>query len=387
MIRISRRGFAVAGLGLLSGCGEREAARTEPAPEPVQPEPLPAPADEASLRGLLDAAIERGGAPAVGAALVSRDGVVFQAVSGVRRMGSPDPVAVGDAWHIGSDTKAMTAALYARLVEAGRAKWGATVPELFPGLGDQIDPAWSGTTVEQLMQHRAGLGEVGVPWLFARRSDTRALTEQRADTAREMFGKPPGAAPGGFLYSNANYIVVGSAIERITGMSWEEAIKAHVFGPLGMERASFGPPRGEAPQGHRANLFSRLEPVGAGAVADNPAAMGPAGTVHLPLADWARFVGVFIDPEQGFLSADSVARLTSPAEGGDYALGWGVIANGPAGRMLAHDGSNTVWYARALLAPETGKAILVASNCGPGAGSEAVEAVSAAMEPLLASAF
>ena len=37
---------------------------------------------------------------------------------------------VEDKWHLGSNTKAMTAALFGRLVDQGRARWGARVVDL-----------------------------------------------------------------------------------------------------------------------------------------------------------------------------------------------------------------------------------------------------------------
>jgi CubicO group peptidase (beta-lactamase class C family) len=59
------------------------------------------------------------------AGLVSDGARTLRVVSeGHRRRGSPEPVAPGDLWHIGSNTKAMTAALYARLVEQGGGRLG-----------------------------------------------------------------------------------------------------------------------------------------------------------------------------------------------------------------------------------------------------------------------
>ncbi len=391
MTVFSRRFAIAAGLGLLASCGEPNKAEVDGVPDEPEPGSRPVeagsvPSGAQSLRDLLVSVAGQTGAPGLAGAYVNRDGVVFEAAAGVRRVGSPEAVTVDDPWHIGSDTKAMTAALYARLVESGRAAWGATLPGLFPDLDTEMDAAWRETTIEQLLSHRSGLSDVGVTWLLARRADNRSLPEQRTDTVRDFLTKAPGAKPGQFQYSNANYILAGAAIERVTGGSWEDAIRTHVFNPLGITRAGFGAPLGDAPQGHRADMFSKLQPVGVGPGADNPPALGPAGTVHLPLADWAKFIRVFLDPAQAFLSADSLARLQAPPPAGDYALGWGVLSDPAAGRVLTHAGSNTMWYAQAVVAPEAGTAILVASNCAGEPGPNAVGAVSKAMRPLLAGA-
>ncbi len=77
---------------------------------------------------------DRYGIPAVGEALVTRDGVVELDLIGARVRGG-DPVGARDAWHIGSCGKAMTAALYARLVERGEAEWGTPVAGAVRGPG------------------------------------------------------------------------------------------------------------------------------------------------------------------------------------------------------------------------------------------------------------
>jgi len=321
--------------------------------------------------GLIGEVLARTGAPALAGAVVAREGVVWLQAGGVRREGSPEPVTTDDLWHLGSNTKAMTAAVYARLVESGRAHWGATVPELFPGLA--VDPAWRATTVEALLSHRAGLSDAGLidgTWLRARHGDQRPLTEQRAEFAARALGAPPGGTAGAFEYGNANYIVVGAAIERITAAAWEQAMRTELFAPLGMTTAGFGAPKGDQPWGHADGLFGTglgggaRDPAG---IADNPAALGPAGTAHMALKDHAAFVRLFLNQGGGLLKPETVARLTRPtlaAEEPGYALGWGVYnhrdwALGPA---LFHEGSNSMWHALAVVGPARGLAVVTASN-------------------------
>lgn len=307
--------------------------------------------------------------PALGAAIVTADGLAFVGVSGVRRAGSDEAVTAADKWHLGSNTKAMTAVLYARLVEQGRAGWGVPLPQLFPDI--TIHPTFAGVTVDQLFQHRAGIADQAVmpAWMLLAWAggDRRALRSRMVEAA---LGVPPSGDAGRFAYGNANYIVAGAAIERITGLPWEESIEAELFAPLGLTTAGFGAPQGAQPWGHRAGLVLQpMDPVVAGS--DNPPAMGPAGTVHMNLEDYARFVRLFLTEGGEVLSPDSIARLTHPLadDGGAYALGWGWLApqawtaGGPA---LVHDGSNTLWLARAVVAPaRQAAAILVANVAQP----------------------
>ncbi|WP_296814880.1 serine hydrolase domain-containing protein [Brevundimonas sp.] len=323
-------------------------------------------AQDTDIQPRLEALRAEHGLPALGGAVVTADGLAWSGVSGVRRSGEEAPVTLADRWHLGSNTKAMTAALFARLVEQGRTGWGAALPDLFPDI--RVDPAFATVTIEDLMRHRGAILDQSVMpgWMLLAWAggDVRALRSQLVEAA---LGAPPTGAPGAFSYGNANYILAGAAIERITGLPWEEAMRREVFEPLGMASAGFGAPTGDQPWGHRAGVagLQPMDPTVAGS--DNPAAMGPAGTVHAGLADYARFIRVFLTDGGGWLSPESVARLTTPVadQTGAYALGWGVLPAQPwtgGASALVHDGSNTMWLARAAVAPARRAAAICVSN-------------------------
>lgn len=308
---------------------------------------------------------EDGGVPALGGVVVGREGVIHLEVAGVRRAGSPAPVTAGDAWHLGSNTKAMTAVLFARAVEAGLTDWDARLSDLLPGV--KMDPAWPEVRIETVMQHRAGLSDKGLidlAWLIGARADERPLPVQRADLVARALARPPGAKPGEFQYGNLNYILAGAALERIEGRAWETLARDGLFRPLGLDSAGFGAPSGDQPQGHSRRGPLPPRPMGEGAWADNPAAMAPAGGVHMALADYARFLRLFLMAGDGLLKPETVNRLTTPPPGGDYALGW-TVTEGRAwaqGRVLGHEGSNTLWRAVAQVAPGRGLAFATVSN-------------------------
>ncbi|WP_122464891.1 serine hydrolase domain-containing protein [Brevundimonas lutea] len=349
-----RRRDILAGLSLSALAGA--ACGREPSP------PRP------GMAGALDRARAAADAPAMGAIVVDRDGVVWSDVAGVRRRGGDAMVTLGDRWHLGSNTKAMTALTYARLVEAGGAAWDTPLAQLFPVIS--VDPAWAGMTLEPFMAHRAGLLDAGHldGWFATARADPRSLTEQRLALIDRALSAPPNGTPGQYAYGNLNYMLVGAAIEQITGRPAETAIAEQVFQPLGLLSAGWGAPPDPAPWGHR-NLFGQLIPMDpASPGADNPLALGPAGTAHMSLADYGGWLRVFLGGgPQGFVSEGSLARLARPwpDAASTYALGWGVAPRAPwagAGPGLAHEGSNTMWRCAALVAPARGLAAAVIAN-------------------------
>ena len=341
---------------------------------------LPARAEVAAYDAVLDGVVAETRPVALAAGVVTREGLAWSAVRGVRRFGGDDPATLDDRWHLGSNTKAMTAALYARLVEQGRARWDTPLHDQFPGAA--VDPAWSGTTIRDFLHHRAGVRDadaLGMVFYMTARADVRPLVEQRRAIAEKMLAGPPTGTRGGYEYANANYILAGAAIEAVTGEPWEETMRTEMFGPLGLTSGGFGAPAhdirgGGNAWGHRwagGATHIPVDPSDPGG--DNPLALGPAGTAHMTLADYATWLRLFLTDGSGWLKPETMALLAAPGagEGRPYALGWLAPPNVPwaGGPALMHEGSNTLWHAAAAVAPARGVAFIGLANVSMEAGA------------------
>lgn len=325
----------------------------------------------ADLAPMLAPIREKHGVPALGVAVIVDGRLAALGVDGVRKHGSPAAVTVDDRWHLGSCTKAMTATLLALQVEAGDLAWTATVEKELPDLAAKMHADAKGITVLDLLQHRAGLpgGPPDELWgrLFAY---TGTDVEARTEVAATLLAKAPQAKPGErFLYSNAGYMIAGSIAERVGKKPWAELLQERVFAPLGITTAGFGTPGSDKttdqPWGHRPRSDAGPTPD----FGDNPPSLGPAGTAHMSLRDWAKFaalhLGVPASSGKLLLKPETLAALHDKPAKGDYALGWGVTRRAWApGPILTHSGSNTVWYCVAWLAPEAKFAVLVTCNQG-----------------------
>jgi CubicO group peptidase (beta-lactamase class C family) len=299
----------------------------------------------------LSAFRDRNSLPAVGTALVTADEVELDMIGARVRDG--EPVRTHDAWHIGSCGKSITAALYARLVERGEAEWGVPVAALFPDL--EADRGWGDVTIDDLFVGEAGMPpNLGRAEMVAAYADDRPLPEQRSEVAATALARAP-RRPGRFRYSNLGYIVIGAAVERITGMAYEQALATHVLEPLGITTAGFGAP--PAIRGHR----GRTPAPHGDPRADNPPVMSPAGRLHVSLQDWARFQRVFLTEGGGFLAPETVERLLTPAK--SQSPGW-APARGLKNVSFGQQGSNTFWVATALLDRDRERAALVVCNDG-----------------------
>jgi D-alanyl-D-alanine carboxypeptidase len=296
-----------------------------------------------------------------------RDGKIETGFGGLRAIGQEDAVGAGDLWHVGSDTKAMTATLVARLVEADVIEWTDTVGGVLGDAIPDIDPAYRDVTYIELLSHRSGLpanigrfASLGLAGFLANRD----ILADRIAYATDVLADPPADAADGFLYSNAGYVVVGAMLEAETGKAWEILLQTHVAAPLGMTDVGFGAPGRpgitDQPRGHARGLLGGISAVEPGSPgSDNIPALGPAGTLHLSVADMMRFLRAHATRDPGFLSPESWETLQTPAPGADYALGWGLD-----GDCLGHSGSNTMWYAQMVICPDRQEAAFVATNLG-----------------------
>jgi CubicO group peptidase (beta-lactamase class C family) len=362
-------------------------------------EPSKPPVDDIS--SVLAESVQKHKLPGMAAAVVEDGRITAIGAAGVRCRGHKEPITAEDLFHIGSDTKSMTATLIAVLVEEGKLRWNSTPAEVFAGTVKEIDPAWKRVTLEELLTHRAGVRPDPDLILFGALG--LSPREQRLRVCRSVLRKPPDHQPGkAFLYSNTGYMIAGAMAEVVADDSWENIMSRRVFKPLGIEHAGFGPPgmppartakdSPATPSVPIAQPWGHLpdgKAVSPGPDADNPACYGPAGCVHLPLADWARYAVLHLTAAgpgnvnggsgtgtKPLLPVAALRKLHTPSGaaidtvGTKYAMGWGVRKlSGSDGIELTHSGSNTMWYAVISLRMSENRAILIATNQGgPGAG-------------------
>ncbi len=133
--------------------------------------------------------------PALGGAIVTSEGLSAMAVTGVRKYGSDVAASPADLWHLGSDTKAMTAGWIATVVSAGKLTWESTIGAVLPQETADAPGAFRDITLRQLLSHRAGL-PANIDWQKASRAaDTprgqRLVAAQMA--AKVALSSTPGS--------------------------------------------------------------------------------------------------------------------------------------------------------------------------------------------------
>jgi CubicO group peptidase (beta-lactamase class C family) len=190
------------------------------------------------------------------------------------------------------------------------------------------------------------------------------------------------AQPGTrFQYCSRCIVLAAYVLERITGQSWEAYTRAHIFEPLGMTTASFGPlgleqaPDRAQPYRHDAVLdevpvpWSRLKYL-------EP--LGPGGGIDANVDEMAHYallqVGDGTTSEHRLVAAQMMAELHRPqiAVGEDwtpaartenlhYALGW-FTADVNGVHLIYHNGENPGFRAAVVLVPSSKAGVIILTN-------------------------
>ena len=223
-------------------------------------------------------------------------------------------------------------------------------------------------TLRDLLSHQSGLpGSLGDE---GSGSGTTAVA-QRASAVASALQQPPSGSRGTFSYNNVGYIVAAAMLDRVFGTSFEAAMAAHVFTPLGMTDAGFGP---QAAAGSTTQpVAHRRQSDGSWVVLegyDLPPVFNSSSSVHMSLASWGRFVREVLRVEAGTstVAPAAVARQTTSAmiatgPTTSYGMGWEIFTRPWAnGKVLYHTGTNLGNGSLTYVAPLRNVAFLVTTN-------------------------
>lgn len=136
---------------------------------------------------------------------------------------------------IASITKQFTAAAILLLQEQGKLSVKDTLKKYFPDFPTEGHTV----TLEHLLKHTSGLNN------YTNSDETMTKRIPLPVTLEEMIDlfstEPMLFAPNEqFAYSNTGYVLLGAIIEQLSGMSYGDFVKKHIFSKLGMTNSAIG---------------------------------------------------------------------------------------------------------------------------------------------------
>jgi len=296
------------------------------------------------------------------------------------------PITLATRFACASISKLVTGMTVARLIDAGSLSWDARYVEL---VGKEWRPAALDPTVtlRHLLGHTSGFGDY-----FDEEGDEgydAIWTRIPPNTIRgprdmwPLLRDLPQVAPPGerAVYNDGAFVLVGIALEEVSGLPFPDLARREVFGPLAMDRSGFWatdelvpdlavgylPPTPDAAPGSpeagwRTNVFAV------------PAMGGPDGGVQATAPDLVRLLDGLTGrgAAASFLAATTRADLIGPhtaSDDGVFRFGLDVlhVGEGPSARF-GHTGEDPGASARAWTYPATGERVVVVSNVTEGAG-------------------
>ncbi|QXV55840.1 serine hydrolase [Amycolatopsis sp. TNS106] len=273
-------------------------------------------------------------------------------------------------FQIGSISKVWTATVVMRLVDEGLLELDAPIADVLPELR-LADPGVAGkVTMRHLLTHTSGIdGDVFTD--TGRGDDCLERYVEILDQAAQNH--PLGET---FSYCNSGFVVMGRVIEKLTGLTWDAAMREKLFAPLGLTHTVTLPEEAllfRAAVGHVANGDEDPAPA---PVWGLPRSMGPAGLITATAKDVLGFArlhltGGLTPAGERILTTASVTAMAEKQTdipdkhslGDSWGLGW-IRDTWGGQRVIGHDGNTIGQSAFLRLLPDQGLAITLLTNGG-----------------------
>jgi len=306
-------------------------------------------------------------------AVVKNDSVIFAKGYGVRALGAPEPVTPHSLFAVGSTSKAFTVAVLQQLEQEGKLKLDDPATQYLPSL-QLYDPyVTRELTVRDLVTHRSGLPTANAVWYGTPYSREEILRRLR-------YRKPSASFRSTWQYQNEMFLAAGQVIAAVDGRSWDDAVKARLFTPLGM-RASGTSVRELATMPDVAQPHLERDGTVRRIPYRNIDNIAPAGSINSSvhdMAQWIRFQlakgkwdgrqllneAAFDDARRPYMAMPSspFSELTAPgAQLVSYGMAW--MLYGWNGRTIVeHSGGIDGMTAEVALVPEERLGLVILAN-------------------------
>jgi len=170
-----------------------------------------------------------------GNVLVAKHGkIIYEKAVGWADYLHRDSLKINSRFELASVSKTMTSTAILMLMERGKLKLDQNVKEFFP------DFPYEGVTIRLLLTHRSGLMNyvyfIDDIYRKEHLNQRKGLTNAEAMAMIAKYKPARFNVPNKrFLYNNSNFMVLGSIIEKVSGMSYAQFMKENIFKPAGME--------------------------------------------------------------------------------------------------------------------------------------------------------
>lgn len=293
--------------------------------------------------------------------LVAKDGgILYSGGVGLRNKTGKLPVTKETIFTTGSLTKQFTATAILKLQEENKLSVNDSIYKFF----ENVPKDKQNITIHQLLTHTSGIvGNLGYGVDFVPISKEKFLSE--------VYNSPLDSEPGKqFSYSNVGYSILAMIIEKVAQTDYETYLQEHLFQKAGMKHTGYLFPKWNTTQiahGYKCgeDWGTHLMKWQADSNQISWHLKGNGGILSNPsdLYKWYKAL-----KENKIISKKSLEQLTFPHvkenESGDshYAYGWTIMNSDRNTKIIAHNGSNGVFYADFIQLPVENTVIIYMTN-------------------------
>jgi CubicO group peptidase (beta-lactamase class C family) len=209
------------------------------------------PAPEAQAKARLDALWQANQVPGISAAVASRGRIVFSGGVGFADLDNLVPATAVTVYNIGSVSKPNAAVAIMQLLDRGKISLDDPIQKYVPTFPDKGHPI----TIKHLMTHRSGIRHYRDTDFADTPGDENMRPYTSLVEAIKLFKDDPLLYKPGEFSSYSSYAtnLLQGVIETASGVSFEEYMRANVWGPAGMLSTAFDVPERVVP--HRARSY------------------------------------------------------------------------------------------------------------------------------------
>jgi CubicO group peptidase (beta-lactamase class C family) len=277
-----------------------------------------------------------------GAVLVARDGVpLIDTAYGMASYELGVPNTPRTVFHIASITKQFTAMAILQLRDRGKLNVGDPICSYLAN----CPPAWKPITIRQLLTHSSGIANVS------------SLPDWDEDLSMKHYSRGTFVDLGEkYEYSNSGYFLLGLIVERASGSSFSEYLKANIFSPLGMNSSGYDDNRAVVP-GAASGYYSRGSAFITATYVDPSTRLGDTGIVSTTgdLLRWDQ--ALYTDR---LVSRRTLDEMFTPHRNG-YGYGW-EIGTRFGRKTVAHSGSDGGFSSYILRFPDDRLTVIILGN-------------------------
>ncbi|MUT66990.1 serine hydrolase [Paenibacillus sp. NEAU-GSW1] len=255
---------------------------------------------------------------------------------------------------LGSVSKSFTALAIMQLAEQGAVDLDSSVQRYLPWLAAEDSTQTRLVTVRQLLNQTSGLStNDGRSILYV---SQRSLKSELREQLNRKTDKFSGST---FQYSNTNYIILGEIVRQASGMSYEQYMEKHIFGPLEM-RNSFADANDAAQNG----LSSGFQSLFGWTMPTTPKIRPfnvPAGYLSASAEDMTHYLIAQINggsyKDNRILSEQGMETMHIRTSAFPYGMGWFTDS-----AKLTHSGDTENFHSDIIIHPSTGWGLVVLMN-------------------------